>query len=81
MNSEQTPTGFRLLAQGWSPMATYPGLKRKRTTSTPTGLRQSVRQADATPLGLMLIFGMISQGSLPTAINPGLGDTAPVGVR
>jgi len=46
-----TPTGFRPLAQGWSPSATYPGRRGKCTISTPTGLRPPRRHADATPLG------------------------------
>ena len=46
----RTPTGFRLVAQGCTPQAGYPGLENVKPISTPTGLRPLGAATDATPL-------------------------------
>ena len=75
----QTPTGFCPRARGWSPSATYPGRQRNSAPQPHRGCVSRSQPADASPLGLMLVFGTSSRGSPPAADNPGLCERTPSG--
>jgi len=79
MTTQSNPNGVLSPSPGLVADGDLPWVGKKEASATPTGLHLPVRHADATPLGLMLVFGMVSQGSPPAARNPGLGDRTPMG--
>ena len=72
--------GFCRKAQGCLPQASYPGNDVAKTHVNPNGVASASEAAtDATPLGLKSLVSLSTQGSPPTAANPGLWDETPLG--